>query len=66
MTSGMFTVPCPGCGAELDIAASGIATCPTCSTSYLSRVGHLVPVAAPPRHVLERTNVVTPSTREGA
>ena len=47
MSSGMFAVVCPGCGAEMSLDTDGRHTCLNCPTVYVNRLGYLVEVTEP-------------------
>ncbi len=44
MSIGVFVLRCPRCGDELGLHGSGGALCTACSTAYLNRFGHLIPL----------------------
>ncbi|MCU1504810.1 MAG: hypothetical protein JWM12_4164 [Ilumatobacteraceae bacterium] len=48
MSAGLFTLSCPQCGTGLDVDQAGVAACPGCGSSYLSRFGHLIPTGGYP------------------
>ena len=48
MSIGLFALICPQCVAEVDPDPSGAVTCPNCGQTYLTRFGHLIPVALEP------------------
>lgn len=45
MSAGLFAVNCPECGTELEVDHLGTGSCKNCGHSYLSRFGHLIPLA---------------------
>ena len=45
MSSGLFAVVCPRCGTEISSDPLGRHTCHGCTTSYVIRFGHLLPLA---------------------
>ena len=47
MPFSVFDLICPTCGSLLTASARGEARCP-CGAVYLVRMGHLVPLVAPP------------------
>ena len=53
--STMFEVPCPGCGQPMWVGAEGDAKCVPCDQRYHAGMGHLFPVADPPRDGLAAT-----------
>ena len=46
MSTGLFALSCPTCGAALELDQAGAAACTACGQAYLSRFGYLLRVDA--------------------
>jgi len=44
MPSGLFSVICHKCGADIPVDAAGTGYCNTCARQYLHRFGYLIPL----------------------
>ncbi len=43
MSTGVFSLMCPRCGADLHTGAEGVEACTGCGSEYVERFGYLFP-----------------------
>jgi hypothetical protein len=43
MSTGVFSLMCPRCGADLRTGAEGVEACSGCGSEYVERFGYLFP-----------------------
>jgi hypothetical protein len=64
MSTGVFSLMCPRCGADLHTGAEGVEACDKCGSEYVERFGYLFPhtdiaeepAAAPPGGAITSSN----------
>jgi hypothetical protein len=57
MSTGVFSLMCPRCGADLHTGAEGVEACSGCGSEYVERFGYLFPrtvTAHPPETGIAR------------
>jgi hypothetical protein len=60
MSTGVFSVMCPTCGADLHTGSEGVEACAVCGTEYVERFGYLFRLEA----VTSKTTAIAPDGSE--